>query len=128
MERGATGGEGEERRKRCQWWTGLCTRGTNQPTDIRSYIRGNIAMERVIGEGGRREDRGRTVYDTVRLEYSNVPLVVSSSSPLSLPQLRFPFARPRPVSLTPTICIATLTFPPRGDYVNPVRPNVTASI
>lgn len=30
--------------------------------------------------GGGGGNRGRTVYDTVRLEYSNVPLVVSSSS------------------------------------------------
>lgn len=32
----------------------LCTRGTTRPTDIRSYIRGNIAMERDMGTRRRR--------------------------------------------------------------------------
>lgn len=37
---------------------GLCTRGTNRRTDIRSYIRGNIGIERDIG-ARRRRSRGR---------------------------------------------------------------------
>lgn len=36
---------------------GLCTRGTNRRTDIRSYIHGNIGIERDIG--ARRRSRGR---------------------------------------------------------------------
>ena len=37
----------------------LCTRGTNRPTDIRSYIRGNIAIERDIGTMRQRKRRRR---------------------------------------------------------------------